>query len=400
MSRLTSILCILLLPAAMLAQQTDLARDVREGVLKHLDVGVSLGTTGLGLELSTPLGDYVRVRAGYSYLPSISFNSNFGVDTREQSGFKSYLTKIGKPGDADLLQKINDKLGYDITQIDPSSPDAKFLSTVKEAYDLFNAVPASVFDEVTGGDDAHVTMQLRSRHLHQFRLLVDVMPIPDNKHWNLTLGFFAGASNIGNACNLDEYTPLLNVVNAYNDVYRMYCKQEGVEFSTPKFSSQEIRDHGVAGFKLGYFNNADAATGYKGDQAIMVPGQDGTARATMDVWSVRPYVGLGYSTPLSRDRRWGLKVDAGVLFWGGSPSVYVDNVYRIDTRTLDADEYIYDIMRPNADWTEFVEAEPLQHVDLIHDLHDVQGKVGDMARTISHFKVYPNLSVTFSCRVF
>ena len=43
----------------------------------------------------------------------------------------------------------------------------------------------------------------------------------------------------------------------------------------------------------------------------------------------------------------------------------------------------------------------LQHVDLVHDLYNMpNGKVRDMVNTISKFKVYPNLSVTFSYRLF
>ena len=34
------------------------------GYFKHLDVSVNLGTSGIGFDLATPLGNYVQLRAG------------------------------------------------------------------------------------------------------------------------------------------------------------------------------------------------------------------------------------------------------------------------------------------------------------------------------------------------
>ena len=177
----------------------------------------------------------------------------------------------------------------------------------------------------------------------------------------------------------------------------------------------------MAGFPLGYF---DEENRYK---AMMVPGEDATVHAEMEVSKIRPYVGLGYNTHLSRNKKWNLNVDAGVLFLCGTPSVYVDNVYCIDVKretvlkdSYDSEWNNYDVVHPNMSYINYIndgnEPDPnqtfwlydkddpskfRQHVDLVHDLYNMpNGKVRDMVNTISKFKVYPNVSVTFSYRLF
>ena len=63
-----------------------------------------------------------------------------------------------------------------------------------------------------------------SPSLHQFNFLVDVMPFKNNKHWSFTGGFFAGSSIVGNACNIGKDTPVMQLINAYNDFYVDYGK--------------------------------------------------------------------------------------------------------------------------------------------------------------------------------
>ena len=36
----------------------------------HLDASITLGTTGIGFDLSTPVGDYAQLRLGYAFMPS------------------------------------------------------------------------------------------------------------------------------------------------------------------------------------------------------------------------------------------------------------------------------------------------------------------------------------------
>jgi hypothetical protein len=248
-----------------------------------------------------------------------------------------------------------------------------------------------------------------SPNMHQFKFLIDVMPFKNNKHWSFTGGFFAGPSTIGNACNIDEDAPIMQLIDAYKNFYIDYGK--GTIWRDNKANYvKEIDDNGVAGFPLGEFSKDITSEegiilAKKGDKAIMVPSSDGTAHAKMEVNTFRPYLGFGYNTHLSKDRKWNLKVDAGVLFLCGAPKVFVDNVYCIDKNTKISSGENYDIIHLidiDAETGEeiWITDEPLQHVDMVHDLNNISGKVGDMVNTISKFKVYPNVSVTFSYRIF
>ena len=36
----------------------------------HLDASITLGTTGVGFDLATPVSDYAQLRVGYAFMPS------------------------------------------------------------------------------------------------------------------------------------------------------------------------------------------------------------------------------------------------------------------------------------------------------------------------------------------
>ena len=368
---------------------TFFSRLAEKGILNHMDVGVNVGTVGIGIDVAMPVGDYVRVRAGYNYIPRFNFHSDFNIETNNGNA-SNLWEKVGK---------INDKLVE--YNIDLNAPG---FEKYKEMYDKFQS--AELRD--------HVTMGLRP-NVHQFKFLVDVMPFKTNKHWSFTAGFFVGPSNIGDACNLERETLILEGINAYNELYASYPNEGignmGVRLR-PTNSIQTTDDpfyrYGLAGFNLGTFED--------GTKAMMVPGEDATVRAEMKANKFRPYLGFGYNTHLSKDKKWNLNVDAGILFLCGAPCVYVDNVYKISAGDVRFDEngnylggigfdsdynYYGDIVRWNPDEYMYEPCgEMVHHVDMIHDLHDVPGKVGSMVNTISKFKVYPNASVTFSYRLF
>ena len=67
-------LAALLCTSPMAAQQTT-----DRNMLNHLDVGLSMGVTGIGVELSMPVGNSVRVRTGYDWMPQFHKNMSFGI---------------------------------------------------------------------------------------------------------------------------------------------------------------------------------------------------------------------------------------------------------------------------------------------------------------------------------
>lgn len=371
------------------------SRMAEKGILNHMDVGVNVGTLGIGIDVAMPVGDYVRVRAGYNYMPRFTINSDFNIETSNGGSIQKFFDK-------------KDRINYYLNQyeIDLDQPEFKIY---KDALEQINEVELK----------DHVTMGLKP-NIHQFKFLVDVLPFKNNKHWSFTAGFFVGPSHVGDACNHEDETRLLQFVNAYNTFYTEYLGSGRNLAGHGEITklTEIFTENGMAGFSLGKFED--------GDLAMMRPGEDGRVRAEMRVNKFRPYLGFGYNTHLSKDKKWNLNVDAGILFLCGAPSVYVDNVYKIDKRwSADAwetkeeweawkneqlDPYVenYDIVRynDNYDYSNpdaqpmYLVDEPLNHVDMVHDLHDIHGKVGNMVNTISKFKVYPNASVTFSYRLF
>lgn len=384
------------LSAAMSAQeggQSFTSVLAQKNILNHMDVGVNVGTMGVGVDVAVPVGNYVRVRAGYHYMPRFTINSDFSVETRggslSQSDLKRYMGKMSE------VTTILEQNGINLDNY----------SREKALIDKFSGVELK----------DKVSMGMRPS-MHQFKLLVDVLPFKNNKHWSLTTGIFVGPAQVGDACNKDTEMQLLQAINAYNELYVMSCTWEMLGGGDVYYRGKSLHDTftkmGVAGFPLGTFTrdvtsvvtdeNGEERTlvAAKGTKAIMVPSADGTARAEMEVSKVRPYIGFGYNTHLSRNKRWRLNVDAGVMFLCGAPKVYVDNVYSIDESLIDTDNEVYDIVRPNEEGTDYVVDTPLSHIDLVRDLQGIPGKVGDLVDVASKFKVYPNATVTFSYRLY
>ena len=435
MKKLGISILVLLLATGMLAQDKSEGKSSlcsvlsQKNILSHLDVGLNVGTLGIGIDVAAPIGDYVRVRAGYNYMPRFCIHSDFPVVTRSGNATSTFLSKFGR-----INQKLTE-YGIDINW-----PDFR---EEKELMEQFTSGDFETKDYVSVG---------MKPNIHQFKFLVDVMPFKNNRHWTFTAGFFVGPQSVADASSLEEETAILKAVNLYNrryykdyilaDMYFKYTDGNGTLHNAEINSlTSFVKENGMAGFNLGSF--AD------GDKAMMVPNEDNTVRAEMEVNKFRPYVGFGYNTSLSRNKKWNLNVDAGIMFLCGKPKVFVDNIYKFNDSKLKGhldefggfvyesglgyvkqegftpdnwepanpgdkfeydydDEYYGEIVRfyydsthdPNAWYGLRDDVQKLDHVDLVRDLHDIPGKVGSMVNTISKFKVYPNISIGVSYRIF
>ena len=50
-------------------------------IFKHLDLGVTLGTTGLGIDVASPIGKYVQVRTGFEIMPRFEKSLHFDIQS-------------------------------------------------------------------------------------------------------------------------------------------------------------------------------------------------------------------------------------------------------------------------------------------------------------------------------
>ena len=251
-------------------------------VADRLEIGVTLGTTGLGLELATPITKWTQVRAGVDWIPS-----------------------IGVP------------MAFDINTFSDGLPSNNF-SHVQEMVYNFTGIYI----------DSQVKMISRATMLN-FKFLVDVYPFQQNKHWYFTAGFYAGGNTIAKSQNDISEKPTLVALNIYNRMYEFFSNITDVtdvplgggNYMDPeqviKFQ-EKFQQYGRMGIHIGDFKK-------DGTPYIMEPASDGTVRAKAWVNRFKPYVGFGYAGHLDMRKKWKIGVEAGAMIWGGVPDVYDQN---------------------------------------------------------------------------
>lgn len=346
-----------------------------------LDLGLEVGTTGLGLQLSTPLTDFARLRTGFTCMPSFEVPMNFGI-------------QVGN---------------------NPSTSKRKFQKMSQLVYDNFGMQL-----------DDNIDMLGKPSNFWNWNVIVDFYPLKNNKHWHVSGGFYLGPSRIAKTYNTSEDVQSLLAVNIYNNMYGKfvndridYYMEKGSDHYIPEiiyevklfdFSAmgeqydvsndptllktlyEKFKDTGSMGVHVGdYLNDVyypedvyididDGEGGTTqvlvhkqgdllhkaGDPYMMRPDADGMVKADMYVKRFKPYLGVGYEGRLLKnDDRWKVAFDCGVLFWGGSPNIITH-----------------------------------EGVDLVHDVENVSGKVGDYVDAIDKFKVYPMLSLRLTRTLF
>lgn len=268
-----------LLAFSVNAQQESFFKE--HDVFQHLDASVTLGTTGIGFDVSSPVGDYVNLRAGFDFMPHFHHNMNFGV-------------QVGETNDKSKFNKL-----------------------------------ATYLEELTGYKVNDYVKMIGLPTYNNVKLLVDVFPFKQNKCWHVTAGFYLGPSKIAEAYNSTEDMPSLLAVGIYNHIYPKAINEEpfitvtmdGVQQGWP--DDPEIQEKLHKKF-AGYGRMGMHVGNYKSDGTpyMMEPGEDGMVKASVKVNSFKPYLGIGYGGRLFKNSdKYHVAVDCGVLFWGGTPSI-------------------------------------------------------------------------------
>ena len=364
---LTTVACMICITGR--SQVVQFLKD--ENIFQHLDVSVTTGTTGFGFELGTNIGDYVKLKSGLSFVPRFEVPMEFDIQV----------------GD------------------DPRTSKSKFdqLSTK--------------LSSITGNKVEQEVNMIGKPKFWNWSLMADVYPFK-NKHWHVTAGFYLGPSKIAEAYNATESMSTLLAVDIYNNLYNRVAESPvlndplyffnnnvaqviqnigilrdmgladdlfenlseypqlsetyfDIEDNAVKRTYQKIYNNGRMGVKMGKYardivDESGNVIHKKGETYLMEPDNNSMVKASMYVNSFKPFLGFGYEGRLIKgDDRYHISVDGGIMFWGGTP--------RLETH---------------------------DGTDLINDVEDVPGKVGDYIQTIDKLKVFPVLNVKVTRTIF
>ena len=300
-----------------------------KNMLNHLDVALTLGTTGVGIDLAMPVGDYVRVRAGYAFMPSVKHTMNFGLSIAEED------PKYDKQG---------------------NRIETKFEKLSK------------LFEQITGREVGTSVDMIGRPVYNNVKLLVDVFPFR-NKKWFFTGGFYYGSTDIARTCNRQEDIAALYSVDMYNRLYDkvmtayddpwnpfndvLLFEHNGIPYYIPTEMADLMHTYMSRYGKMGV---------HLGDY-FLVPDENCMVKATVKANRFKPYLGFGYGNATPKgDKKYGFMLEAGLMFWGGSPEV---------------DCYGTDLVKMN-----------------------VKGKVGDYVSFFESLTVFPVINLRISRRLF
>jgi hypothetical protein len=334
--------------------------------LNHLDLSVTGGTTGLGFDLAAPINDKFRVRIGASFLPTHQKHMKFDTEVGDYN--PALTPEQNAQQSAEKFQKLS-----------------------------------SAFSGIAGETIDKEIDILGERSFNNFKLLVDYYPFKSNKHWHLTAGFYWGSSTFAKAYNTATCMTELMAVTMYNNMRKSAMAEEplitynNLSVYLPYTFNSDIVEYGDMSIVLGKYSHdiyakedilwdfdaLDPISGAilhekgdiryakgdlihkAGDPYQMLPDEDNMVKVTAKTNSFRPYLGMGYETSLTKDKRTSISVNAGILLWGGSPEITTH-----------------------------------EGINVKKDLMDLKGKFADNVNSLSHLNVYPVFTLRLTRRLF
>ena len=339
-------------------------------IFQHLDVSLTVGTPGIGLEVASPVTEWAQLRLGYEFMPR--FTKVMGFD----------MTINGQPARS-----------YDE---DGNRQETRFDKLKNFMYSF------------TGYDIADHVEMIGKPTLNNFKLLVDVFPFKDNKKWknlHFTAGFYWGSSQFAEAVNSTEAMVSLVSAGIYNKMYESaktggplisfdpeeFPTLQGVAIEMPEPVRNKFKEYGDMGFVVGYYSHditdADGnvliektMVDSKGNTVprpyLVAPDEDGMVRVTAKSNPFKPYLGFGYGGNMLKKRDdWKISFDCGMMIWGGTPELTVYHGLKL----------------PNGKYRD---------VSLTEDVENIRGQVGTYVDLFKAFKVFPVLSLRITKRIF
>lgn len=232
----------------------------------HFGIGAGVGTTGIAIDASATINDYIGIRGGIDIMPNFKVSKTLDLKT---DGINKRVSEL-----TNEIKELNAKL---------------------EAHGL---EPVNL-DKYPGGNLPNkfdVEGKLKNTTGH---ILVDIHPFKTSFH--VTLGAYFGPSEVISVYNEDD--KFLEPIVAYNNAILGAASHADVQAVVTKYDLKMI------GAELGdYFLTPN-------------PADKGDVNAYAKVNGFRPYLGLGFGRAVPKGRI-GCQFDLGVQFWG-KPEVYV-----------------------------------------------------------------------------
>lgn len=281
---LTSLFCLLMGIPMMYGQIMDSFKyefpQKQNDPFNKLDVALTLGSSGVGIDVASSVTDFMQVRAGVTYIPKFEYKINFPVEVGE--------------------------------------------GTQEEQQERFKKL-SGMLEKITGHKVNDNVCMIAEPTFYNFKILFDFFPF-ENKRWHVTGGSYFGSSCIGKAYNAPTDMPSLFAVKTYNHIYDLI--KEKYENDLPLLETEQMSFY-VSDDLMNTLNNygrmgVNMGENHDGSIYYMEPDENSMVVAQMKVNRIRPYLGFGYgSSMMSGNSKYNISFDCGVLFWGGTPSILI-----------------------------------------------------------------------------
>lgn len=271
------------------AQQREIIKP-----FQYLDVAVTAGSTGVGIDFTTPVTDWFSVCVGANYMPrvNIPFKYSFSVGDVNSGSY-------------------SDLIGNNQTQ--------------------FNKMNELMYT-ITGSKIQRVVHMDRHTMMDNAKILLDFKPL-NNKHWHVTTGFYYGSRTFAYGENILDDAVTFTCVAMYNEMWRKAVNNEPLLSSTGQEFPEEIRQkfisYGKAHIYLGKYahdikDDQGKIIRRQGESFYIEPDENCEIVADARVNKFRPYLGIGYEGRLKKnDEHLRVGFNLGAMFWGGIPSVII-----------------------------------------------------------------------------
>lgn len=235
----------------------------------HLGIGAGVGTTGIVIDASLTINDYLGVRGGIDIMPKFKVNKDINLETEDANKKLSQMTA-----------EIND------------------LNVQLKKYNL-QPVDLSQYPNGNLPEKLDLQGKLNNTTGH---ILFDIHPFKTS--FRFTVGAYFGKDEIISVYNKEDafFTP----INQWNNA--IITAQNN---PTSTLNTMVVKPY-----------NLDMIGGELGDYFVTPdPAEQGNVKAYAKVNGFRPYLGLGFGRSVPKGNV-GCQFDLGVQFWG-KPDIFV-----------------------------------------------------------------------------